>query len=978
MASSNSARRIVKLDYVRQNNIVLVDLNNNLSGDVFEKEYKKAAKIIGSIIDATAKKTQLDDPHCQSCKTRGCNSCKYRDRRGCDGSDRQKYSLSEFQTAVPFIGDRGTGKSSVMCSVLESLRCYRGGNESAALYLGEKKDDVRFITFDMIDANTLKSSENIMEIILSRMLSYLEAIEPEGDFRELYRMINELHEDLGLVYWKDTDKREGYGLAALQRVADSQKTIINFRKLVELFTWEVSLSQFGGRPCYLVIALDDIDMYQGSKGGMNDSHFALLEHIYNHMRIPGLIVLMTYNEHILKRKCNDHFSKIYNGNRASNDKSQTRRENIVALTAQFMSKLFPQERRIYLPNYLLVSLENRPNLFVNPTLNGDSETAKELSRIFPTNQDLPVKDFMLRLIAHKTGVYFDAAGTKKHFFEPRNLRELGELFQVICSMAIVPQEETKQETVREQNRQELLEYLYNQFALRHLSSDEYRRFTRLAVLPLDRQGRTMVDQIREHRLALNLPADDLGFLDRTKRDRWKYSYGELLHNIYFATRMPSFSGSNQTFYSKEFIHCILGSHSVIMNQNMIKTDCEVVTENTKKAVAEQAKLIRSVMGSSIAGRWANEMLPDFFYEGGSKAIAAGSISIPIRHFFDWELQDKVQDAILDLFLTSAITKNNSRKKKVRKDTEAVLSQYMEAFAVIGMFFTGFPKNGLKIEIDCGLNVEKQPTFYLRSKSDDHICFNVMNFVINLYNADVDDADRNDKGYLPFIRSKLRKLGDEIVKQLSRDLEKEIANAGNRARARADEFLAENDYLPKDTPLEELNSPKVKSELQLIHNAEAWLPITYGHQFDAKIFMKFWTQIADQVCDKFQSDIETWQTAYPQFPMVLPVQNFDMMYNIIKRLANVYYHDIPEDVPLEEVYDYFSHLYESVVEELKKQDDAYHLTEGSSFAKAFQDSVFFKAFNAPQETRNPYIKDILIDMMKKALPAQHARTHSGGL
>lgn len=977
MASSNSARRIVKLDYVRQNNIVLVDLNKNLSGDVFEKEYKKAAKIIGSIIDATAKKTQLDDPHCQSCKTRGCSSCKYRDRRGCDGSDLQKYSMSEFQTAVPFIGDRGTGKSSVMCSVLESLRCYRGGSESAALYLGEKKDDVRFITFDMIDANTLKSRENIMEIILSRMLSYLEEIEPKGDFRELYRLINELHEDLGLVYWKAAGKREGYGLAALQRVADSQKTITNFRRLVELFTWEVSLVQYGGRPCYLVIALDDIDMYQGANDGMNDSQFALLEHIYNHMRVPGLIVLMTYNEHILKQKCNDHFSKIYNGNRLSNDKNQTIHENIVALTAQFMSKLFPQERRIYLPNYLLVSLENKPNLFVTPALIGNDEAAKELARIFPTDQDLPVKDFMLRLIAHKTGVYFDAAGTKKHFFEPRNLRELGELFQVICSMAIIAKEDQKQGAIREQNRQELLEYLYNQFALRHLSPDEYRRFTRLAVLPLDRQGRTMVDQIREHRLALNLPEDGLGFLDKTKRDRWKYSYGELLHNIYFSTRMPSLPDSTQTFYSKEFIHCILGAHSVILNQNMIKTDCGVNTESRKKIATEQSKLIRSIMGSSIAGRWANDMLPDFFYEQGN-AVAAGSISIPIRHFFDWELQDKVQDAILDLFLTSTIAKKNSRKKRVTKDTETVLSQYMEAFAVVGMFFTGFPKNGLKIEIECGVNAENQPTFYLRSRSDDHICFNVMNFVINLYNATLDHTDENNIGYLPFIHSKLLKLGYEIVKQLTTDWETTIANAGSRAREIADEFLAENDYIPRNTPLEELNSPKVKCELQLIHNAEAWLPITYGHQFDEKTFMKFWTQIADQVCNKFQFDIETWQAAHPHFPMVLPVQNFDMMYNIIKRLANVYYHDIPEDVPLEEVYDYFSHLYESVVEELKKQDDAYHLTEGSSFAKAFQDSVFFKAFSAPQETRNPYIKDILIDMMKKALPAHHARTHSGGL
>lgn len=968
MASSNSARRIIKLDDVRQNNIVVVDLNENLSGNVFEKEYKKAAKIIGSIIDASKKKTHWDDPRCRSCKAGSCSTCKHRDLRGCQGSDIRKYSLTEFQTAVPFIGDRGTGKSSVMCSVLESLRCYRGENKTAALYLGDKHDNVRFVAFDMIDANTLKSRENIMEIILSRMLSYLEDLQPEGDFRELYRMIHELHEDLGLVYWKDSNKREGYGLTALQRVADSQKTITSFQKLVGLFTQEVSAIQFGGCPCYLVIALDDIDMYQGSNGGMNDSQFALLEHIYTHMRIPGLIVLMTYNEHILKRKCNDHFSGIYNGNRMPKDRSQTRRENIVALTAQFMSKLFPQERRIYLPNYMLVSLENYSNLFVQPTLDGDSLIAEELTRIFPPNKtqesvELPVKEFMLRLIAHKTGVYFDIAGTKKHFLEPRNLRELGELFQVICSMSIVPAEGKYQEVIREQNRQDLLEYLYNQFALRHLSSDEYRRFTRLAVLPLDRQGRTMVDQIRDHRRSLDLSKEHIAYLDKTRRDRWKYSYGELLHNIYFSTRMPGIPNSDQTFFSKEFIHCILGTHSVILNQNT-KKNTDGVDGQSRDAdeTTDPSKLIRSVMGSSIAGRWANEMLPDFIFGGRKEGLGAGSLSIPIRYFFHWEIPVEVQDSMLSLHKITNIEEEDGKSAKA-------LIQYLQAIACMGMFFTGFPNNGLKIKMNFGIDANGSPTICLKSESVDHICFNVMNFVINLY-----DVDEERRGYLPFIRKKLLKLGQEFFGQFTRNWEDERIQAENNRYERATALIPKYNphQITRETIIEQNDDTQIQQYTQQMQEAEVWLRATYGYEFNEKQFMLIWEKITEDICEKLRTEINVWHRTYPHFPMVLPVQHFDMMYNIIKRLANIYYHDIPEEASIDEVYDYFVHLYESVVEELEQQDKYYHTEASGSFAQAFRDSAFFKIFNAPESVRNPYIKPLLVAMMRNALSGYYQR------
>ena len=701
MAEFISKHRVVKLDNVQQNNIVLSDLSQNLSETVFEQQYKKTAEIVRKIIRQSCEQTEAPDASCRFCNSRNCGSCRFRDNSDYKGVNKRRYNRTRFQTAVPFIGERGTGKTSVLCSVLDYLREFKGnGKENAAFYLGPENDGTRFIAFDMIDANTLKCTEDVMEIILSRMLTYLEELQVGADFRDLYRQIDELHRDLGLIYWKKPEVRDGYGLTSLQRVADSQKVIDNFRKLVEQFTRDVSRYKFDNHPCFLVIALDDIDMYMGAHSGMRDGQFALLEQIYNHMRTPGLIVLMTYNEHILRRKCNEHFADIYFGAQKPKDWecNQSAREDVEALTAQFMSKVFPQERRVYLPNYLVVDSENRSNLYVQPTLVEDSTV--EYIPPFTAEEDVPVKEFMLRLIAHRTGVYFDSAGSKQHFFEPRNLRELGELFQVLNSMEGIKDKEVSKD-VKHRNRQELMNYLYNQYALRYLKTEEYRRFQKLSMLPLERQNKAMVDQIRQQRGIEVTMKGSADYFGRSKRDRWKYSYGELIYNMYFSTRIAK-KETDETFYSKEFMHCILGTHSVLMNQLVQEADA-------------REKLLK-IIGSSIAGRWANEMLPKFLCKG-SVPLAAGSISLPVRYFINWKVPEVVQNAILDLHKDDSL------------ETKTELCQYIEAMVIIGMFFTGFPHNGLKIVPTLKRDEDEDCVIYLRSTSEDHICFNILNFVI---------------------------------------------------------------------------------------------------------------------------------------------------------------------------------------------------------------------------------------------------------
>ena len=346
--------RIVDLDRVRQNNIVPLDLGKPLNETIFQQEYQTAIRLINEIVQRSQDYQE---------KKKSCDSQEY------------LYKWTELQTAVPFIGDRGTGKTSMMVSVWNWLKKYPCCAEDQQFKL---KDDPRFICLDMIDAGKLQGLEDMMEIILSRLLSYLQEHNQDCtgkrfDYRELYKKIDFLYKDLARTHWSYESKEEEAGLLQLQAIADSQKTSEQFRELVQEFAKTV-----GRDRTFLVIALDDIDMYQGSyRNGLqskSSAKFILLEQIYNYLRTPNLILLVTFNETILRQTCIDHFRCLCIDPEEIKKDSSVAQQDVEALTRQFLSKLFPHEQRVYLPDFTRVASMNQVNLYIDPRIEREAIT----------------------------------------------------------------------------------------------------------------------------------------------------------------------------------------------------------------------------------------------------------------------------------------------------------------------------------------------------------------------------------------------------------------------------------------------------------------------------------------------------------------------------------------------------------------------------------------------------------------------------
>lgn len=732
--STQSMERVLKIDTLFTEGVI-IDSADEIEQSLMSREYHQAGEMVCRIVK---RNEQLHSWGCLESQKRPKNT-----------------GAEKVENIISFVGERGMGKTSVMRSFMEFLTYENTGRESVKFLLRtgggrDLLDSVYFVPLRYIDASVLKSSEDVMEIILARMFRYVrELIDESGgqgfgmadreETRALFRQFERVYQAIMTLNEKSEFEPGESALLRLQSLNSSFSLADSFQALVESFLKFTAESRgyfrHGWNSCartpYLVIALDDVDRYMPDpvKGEPRKGVYTLLGQIDEYLKIPGVIVLMTYDDALLKINCRTYIKEKYKLDDADAENHQVE---------QYLTKIIPARQKIYMPNLawkdsmaqdrLQIEIEKRSSHQPFPKVKEELENGGEPFK-------LSSKELTLCYLAEQYGCFFDAGGQKKHFFEEQNLRRLTDLV-----LALQLREQEKEENY---SYSKLISYIYNHFSAAVLTGAEAALFSEWMEKTVDRRSRDIINYIRSQRGSQraesgkpleNRDRDRDKELDkmikevvtggRTKdekaEDDWRYSYGELLYNLYQSTRTE---GGKKRVFSKKMVQCILASYSVVLPY-LDKND--------------ETVLLKRVIGSSVAGQWANEFFPKIVVKwiadgviDGRNITQAGACDIR------GVLNAYVRIQCTSFGVIDELCQSSNKITELYKQ----IGYLIPAIELFSMFFTELHKANKPCKYGWYWEKEGINDFSLGINADS-ACFNIFNFVVNSFDPDTffEDVD----------------------------------------------------------------------------------------------------------------------------------------------------------------------------------------------------------------------------------------------
>lgn len=357
---------------------------NKAEHSPFRRVYRKAGKLIFNVI---------------------------RDEKG----DNESWRDEQIANVISFLGERGRGKTSAMLSFYSSI------NELQNKY-NNGDNRVCFYTVPYIDAAMLAENEFIIDVILAKMWETFENYvrDPahlfhDAQYEYLVKKVKEKFVEARNAYLTlkhkelngdSDDERDIPTASALHELAVSLNLKEKIKALVEYYMQVVGYEAKAGREeCYLVLAIDDVDM-------ADISAQAVLEQIRRFLSIPQVIILLTADISRLREVCAAYYRK---------KPMEMQDVDLQKFIVDYLEKVLPINMRIYMPELS----ENRGNIEID--LNNGQDLQYEFKSSFE-------KDMILEFIANKCQIYFDAERGRRSFLQNDSLRSMVNYFDEIINL----------------------------------------------------------------------------------------------------------------------------------------------------------------------------------------------------------------------------------------------------------------------------------------------------------------------------------------------------------------------------------------------------------------------------------------------------------------------------------------------------------------------------------------------------------------
>ena len=260
-----------------------------------------------------------------------------------------------------FTGAKGSGKTSTMLSYMEFLKDYYRKKETCnSEFKLVTIANPMFTGLEYIDASVMDRKEDILGCILSKMLkkwkeeelrSYENqrmGIVQTNDYsyrkRSISMAFDRVYTNLkNLRSSKDViEDEDDTFLETLEKLSLSWNLKESFQELVEKYLEIMKYPDTESLKIenhFLVISIDEADM--------NIEHgFEIIEQIRQYLMGPNIIVLLSADYAQLEKICNNHYSREF----SATNKFENMEHHIKRLTREYLEKIIPSDRRIFMPS----------------------------------------------------------------------------------------------------------------------------------------------------------------------------------------------------------------------------------------------------------------------------------------------------------------------------------------------------------------------------------------------------------------------------------------------------------------------------------------------------------------------------------------------------------------------------------------------------------------------------------------------------
>lgn len=350
-----------------------------------------------------------------------------------------------YNNILLFTGERGSGKTSCLLTISELLTkhikklasLFNTDIESDS-FVGKMKtlERMEFFPCEIIDPTFFDQKNNVLEIFIGGLFKRFKTLKKERGERmfrgyiqnetfvenELLHAFKEVQTHLKTLTREQID--DGFeddldDLYKLTAAVDFKKCI---DKLLNTFLqYESGTVEIDNKR--LLLCVDDIDLNMANA-------YAMVEQIRKYLCHPSLIVFMAVKigqlSNVIKINYFDDFAPMLKlQNKQQHSYKENYKEVIDQIVERYMTKLFPLNQRIYLPD--TSHLFDKEIFIYRRRADGDLEKVDE-------DDNTVFRNELLHLIYRKIRMLFYNTSKQTSYIIPRNLRELRHLVRLLYNM----------------------------------------------------------------------------------------------------------------------------------------------------------------------------------------------------------------------------------------------------------------------------------------------------------------------------------------------------------------------------------------------------------------------------------------------------------------------------------------------------------------------------------------------------------------